>query len=58
VRFGLGVDLGTTSAAAAISHPSRTEMVILGDRSVVASAVVYLRDDGTLITGDAASGRG
>jgi actin-like ATPase involved in cell morphogenesis len=29
--------------------------VILGDRSVVVPAVVHLRDDGTLITGDAAS---
>jgi molecular chaperone DnaK (HSP70) len=55
VRYGLGVDLGTTFVAAAISQPDRTEMVLLGDSSVVAPAVVYLRDDGTLITGDAAS---
>jgi actin-like ATPase involved in cell morphogenesis len=54
VRYGLGVDLGTTSVAAAISHPGRTELVILGDRSVAAPAVVHLSDDGTLITGDAA----
>ncbi|GEL17308.1 Hsp70 family protein [Pseudonocardia asaccharolytica] len=55
MRYGLGVDLGTSSVAAAICRPGGTEMVILGDRSVIAPAVVHLRDDGTVVTGDAAS---
>ncbi|NMH99992.1 Hsp70 family protein [Pseudonocardia acidicola] len=52
--YSLGVDLGTTFVAAAIAHESQVEMVTLGDRSVVAPAVVYLREDGTIVTGDAA----
>jgi len=32
-------------------------MFTLGDRSVVAPAVVYLREDGTMVTGDAAGRR-
>src|ERR1700681_2443200 len=57
VGYGLGVDLGTTFVAAAIAHPTRLEMFTLGDRSVVAPAVVYLREDGTLVTGEAADRR-
>ncbi|MFC5994137.1 Hsp70 family protein [Pseudonocardia hispaniensis] len=57
MTYNLGVDLGTTFVAAAIAHESRVEMFTLGDRSVVTPAVVYLREDGTVVTGDAASRR-
>ncbi|MGB7795126.1 MAG: Hsp70 family protein [Pseudonocardiaceae bacterium] len=53
--YSLGVDLGTTFVAAAIASDTRVEMFTLGDRSVVTPAIVYLREDGTLVTGEAAS---
>jgi len=57
VGYSLGVDLGTTFVAAALAvSSSRVEMFTLGDRSEVTPAVVYLEDDGTLITGEAVSG--
>jgi len=57
VGFNLGVDLGTTFVAAAISDQSQIEMVTLGDRSVVTPSVVCVREDGTVVTGEAASRR-
>src|SRR3954454_3015301 len=57
VSYSLGVDLGTTFVASAIAHGSRVEMFTLGDRTVVTPAVVYARDDGTLVTGEAANRR-
>ncbi|HTK65074.1 MAG TPA: Hsp70 family protein [Pseudonocardia sp.] len=57
MAYRLGVDLGTTFVAAAISYDAQIEMVTLGDRSVVTPSVVYLRDDGVLITGEAAHRR-
>ena len=57
VGYSLGVDLGTTFVAAALAvSSSRVEMFTLGDRSEVTPAVVYLEDDGTLLTGEAVSG--
>ena len=44
--YSLGVDLGTTFVAAAITAASQAKMVTLGDRSVVIPAVVYLREIG------------
>lgn len=55
MSYSLGVDLGTTFVAAAIGHATRVEMFTLGDRSVVTPATVYFREDGVLITGEAAS---
>ena len=57
MNYSLGVDLGTTFVAAAISHETQVEMLTLGDRSVVMPAAVYLCDDGTLVTGDVARRR-
>jgi molecular chaperone DnaK (HSP70) len=54
VGYSLGVDLGTTFVAAAIASATSVEMFTLGDRSVVTPATVYLREDGTLVTGEAA----
>jgi YVTN family beta-propeller protein len=53
--YGLGVDLGTTFVAAAVTRGSRVEMFTLGDRTVVTPAAVYARGDGSLITGEAAT---
>ena len=55
--YHLGVDLGTTFVAAALATDSRVEMFTLGDRSVVSPSVVYLREDGALVPGDAAARR-
>ena len=49
--------LGTTFVAAATAHEGVVEMVSLGDRSVATPAVVFLRDDDSLVTGDAAAWR-
>ncbi|MBV8541723.1 MAG: Hsp70 family protein [Pseudonocardiales bacterium] len=54
MSYRLGVDLGTTFVAAALSTAAGVEMFTLGDRSVVAPAAVYLREDGTVVTGEAA----
>ncbi|MCU1651308.1 MAG: beta-propeller repeat protein, partial [Pseudonocardia sp.] len=57
MSYSLGVDLGTTFVAAAIARPAGAEMLTLSPQSVVAPALVYLREDGTLVTGDAARRR-
>jgi YVTN family beta-propeller protein len=57
VDYCLGVDLGTTCVAAAVAREGRVDMVPLGDRSVVIPSTVYVRDDGRLVTGDAAARR-
>src|SRR5689334_24903823 len=57
VAYSLGVDLGTTFVAAAVAHGPRVEMFTLGDRTVVTPAVVYAREDGTVVTGEAANRR-
>jgi YVTN family beta-propeller protein len=54
MAYSLGVDLGTTFTAAAVARSDRIEMVTLGDRNVVAPSVVFAREDGVLVTGDAA----
>jgi molecular chaperone DnaK (HSP70) len=55
--YSLGVDLGTSFVAAAIARPSGVGMVSLSAQSVVAPALVYLDEDGTISTGDAARRR-
>jgi actin-like ATPase involved in cell morphogenesis len=55
VGYSLGVDLGTTSVAAALASGTGVGMFTLGDRSVVTPASVYLREDGALVTGEAAA---
>ncbi|OLL74398.1 MULTISPECIES: Hsp70 family protein [unclassified Pseudonocardia] len=54
MSYSLGVDLGTTFVAAAVAHASQVEMFTLGDRSVVSPAAVYAREDGVLVSGEAA----
>ena len=57
MSYSLGVDLGTTFVAAAIAQSARVEMFTLGDRTVVTPAVVYAREDGSIVTGEAANRR-
>ena len=57
MTYSLGVDLGTTFVAAAVARPAGVEMFTLGDRTVVTPAVVYLGEDGSIVTGDAANRR-
>jgi actin-like ATPase involved in cell morphogenesis len=56
MAYSLGVDLGTTFLAAAVARPTGVRMVTLGDRTVVAPAVVDIGDDG-ILTGSAAERR-
>ncbi|WP_067685408.1 Hsp70 family protein [Actinoplanes awajinensis] len=55
--YDLGVDLGTTFVAAAISRDGRTEMCTLGNQTVVTPAVVFLSEPSRLVFGDAAERR-
>ncbi|MGQ0481244.1 MAG: Hsp70 family protein [Pseudonocardia sp.] len=55
MAYSLGVDLGTTFVAAALAVDDRVEMFTLGDRSEVTPSAVFLREDGTLVTGEAAA---
>ena len=55
--YDLGVDLGTTFVAAAISRDGRVEMCTLGNQAVVAPAVVYFTKESKLIFGEAAERR-
>ena len=57
MTFGLGVDLGTTFTAAAVSRGDQPEMVTLGDRSAAIPSVVMIREDGSSLIGDAANRR-
>ena len=54
----LSVDLGTTFSAAAISENGRVEIIPLGSQTSTIPSVVALRDDGTVLTGEAAERRG
>ena len=56
--YVLGVDLGTTYTAAATYRDGRTETVSLGTRSLMIPSVVFLKEDGEFLTGEAAERRG
>jgi molecular chaperone DnaK len=56
--YQLGVDLGTTYAAAALYRDGRVELVPLGDRSTVVPSVAFIGSDGTVLVGEAANRRG
>lgn len=58
VSYPLGVDVGTTFTAAALWRDGRVQTVPLGNRSHAVPSVVYLREDGTLLIGEAAVRRG
>ena len=55
--YELGIDLGTTYSAAAVHRNGRITTVTLGNRAAAVPSVVLLREDGDLLTGEAASRR-
>ena len=57
VTYYLGVDLGTTFTAAATWREGRTEIKNLGSRAAAVPSVVLLREDATILTGEAANRR-
>ena len=56
-HYRLGVDLGTTYTAVAVERDGRPEIFTLGSRSASIPSVIFLRDDGLFLAGDAASRR-
>jgi actin-like ATPase involved in cell morphogenesis len=54
----LGIDVGTTFTAAAINRDGRVEMVSLGQHTSVIPTLVYVREDGEMLIGEAAARRG
>jgi molecular chaperone DnaK len=58
VGYRLGVDLGTTFTAAAVERAGRAEVVPLGDHAPQIPSVVFVREDGHLLVGEAAVRRG
>ncbi|HEX6336703.1 MAG TPA: Hsp70 family protein [Jiangellaceae bacterium] len=56
--YQLGIDLGTTYTAAAVAREGRVGVVGLGNRAASIPSVIYLRHDGTVLTGEAASRHG
>ncbi len=57
MSYFLGIDLGTTFTAAAVWRNGRTEIANLGNHSAAVPSVVLLRDDETVLTGEAANRR-
>jgi len=57
VGYQLGVDLGTTYTAAAIIRNGVAEVATLGTRTLEIPSVVFLRDDGEMLIGEAAERR-
>jgi actin-like ATPase involved in cell morphogenesis len=57
MTYQLGIDLGTTYTAAAIHRAGRAEIATLGDRAAAIPSAVFLKEDETILTGDAASRR-
>ncbi|HSK96043.1 MAG TPA: Hsp70 family protein, partial [Euzebyales bacterium] len=57
MTYALGIDIGTTFSAAAVWRDGRAETVPFGNRANVIPSVVLVREDGTLVVGDAAAAR-
>ncbi|MGF1597321.1 MAG: Hsp70 family protein [Acidimicrobiales bacterium] len=57
MAYELGVDLGTTYTAAAIHRSGRTQIVELGNRGATIPSVIFLTEEGTILTGEAANRR-
>jgi streptogramin lyase/actin-like ATPase involved in cell morphogenesis len=58
MTYELGIDPGTTFTAAAVRREGTVEIVSLGDHSAAIPSTVLLKDDGSVLIGDAASRRG
>jgi outer membrane protein assembly factor BamB/actin-like ATPase involved in cell morphogenesis len=57
-EYGLGIDLGSRFTAAAITAGGAVEAVRLGGRRTEIPTAVFLRADGTVLTGEGARRRG
>jgi molecular chaperone DnaK len=55
--YRLGIDLGTTFTAAATDVGGSPRMVGLGNRALQVPSVLYLKEDGTFLCGEAAERR-
>ena len=55
--YELGVDLGTTYTAAAVHRNGSVQIVELGNRMASIPSVIYLTEDDTILTGEAANRR-
>ena len=58
MSYRLGVDLGTTFTAAAVSDGSEPTVIGLGNRALQIPSVVFLKPDGEFLIGEAAERRG
>ena len=58
MSYRLGVDLGTTYTAAAVNVDGRAEMLGLGIRAMQVPSVLFVRDDGEIVVGEAAEQQG
>ncbi|MEM7095872.1 MAG: Hsp70 family protein [Actinomycetota bacterium] len=56
--YALGVDLGTTFTAAAVTRDGSTEVVMLGASSATVPSVIAVGDNGETLVGPAAESRG
>jgi actin-like ATPase involved in cell morphogenesis len=54
VTYAVGIDVGTTFSAAATWRDGRAATVALGDRAPTVPSVLFLRDDGVMLVGEAA----
>ncbi len=54
MTYFLGIDIGTTFTAAAVWREGRTDVASLGNRAPTIPTVVLLRDDGSVLVGEAA----
>ena len=57
MSYQLGIDLGTTYTAAAIFRDGRVQVVELGTRGATIPSVIFLKEDETILTGEAAERR-
>jgi molecular chaperone DnaK len=57
MAYYLGIDLGTTYTAAASERDGLVEALTLGNRTASVPSVVFLRDDGEILVGEAATRR-
>lgn len=57
MSYALGIDLGTTFSAAAVSDHGRTEISSLGYRAPTIPSIIVLREDGEVLIGEAAERR-
>lgn len=57
MSYGLGIDLGTTFASAAVTRDRGVEVVTLGERDAAVPSIVHFGHDGAIATGEAAQRR-